>query len=76
MRDRSGHQSVRTKDAHELKEIKDTQGINYGGSSNDNMPSDFSTPQSHANNDGSSVISNSVMDGVLYSALRITIYYN
>ena len=50
--------------------------INYGGSSNDNMASDFSTPQSHAINDESSVISNSVIDGVLGSALRVTIYYN
>ena len=40
------------------------------------MTSDFSTPQSHAINDGSSVISNSVIDGVLESALRVTIYYN
>ena len=76
MRYRSGHQSVPTKDAYDLKETKDTQGINYGGSSNDNMASDFSTPQSHAINDGSSVISNSVIDGVLESALRVTIYYN
>ena len=76
MRDRSGHQSVPTKDAYELKETKDTHGINYGGSSNDNVASDFSTPQSHAINDGSSVISNSVIDGVLESALRVTIYYN
>ena len=76
MRDRSGHQSVPTKDAYELKETKATHGINYGGSSNDNIASDFSTPQSHAINDGSSVISNSVIDGVLESALRVTIYYN
>ena len=54
-----------------LKEVKDTQGINYGGSSNDNMTSDFSTPQSHAINDGSSVISNSLIDGVLESSLRV-----
>ena len=27
------------------------QGINYGGSPNDNMASDFSTPQFHAIND-------------------------
>ena len=70
LRDRSGHQSVPTKDAYELKETKDTQGINYGGFSNDNMTSDFSTPQSHAINNGSSVISNSVIDGVLESALE------
>ena len=38
-----------------MKEVKGTQGINSGGSSNDNMASDFSTPQSHAINDGSSV---------------------
>ena len=32
--------------------IKDTQlGINSGGSPNDNMASDFSTPQFHAIND-------------------------
>ena len=30
---------------------KDTQGINSGGSSNDNKASDFSTPQFHAIND-------------------------
>ena len=54
-----------TKDDYELKETKDIPGINYGGSSNDNMASDFSTPQSHAINDGSSVISNSVIDGDL-----------
>ena len=35
----------------------DTQGINSGGSSNDNMTSDFSTLQSHAIKDGSCVIS-------------------
>ena len=29
---------------------KDTQGINSGGSPNDNMASDFSTPQFHAIN--------------------------
>ena len=34
-----------------LKEAKDTQGINSGGSPNDNMVSDFSTPQFHAIND-------------------------
>ena len=34
-----------------LKEAKDTQGIHSGGSSNDNMASDFSTPQFHASND-------------------------
>ena len=28
-----------------LREAKDTQGINSGGYSNDNMASDFSTPQ-------------------------------
>ena len=33
-----------------LKEAKDTQGINSGGSHNDNMVSDFSTPQFHAIN--------------------------
>ena len=33
-----------------LKEAKDTQGINSGGSPNDNMASDFSTPQFHAIN--------------------------
>ena len=77
-RDRSGHQSVPTKDAYELKETKDTQGINYGGSSNDNMASDFSTPQSHAINDGSSVISNSVSDWWRFriSTEGVTIYYN
>ena len=48
LRDRSGHQSVLTKDTYELKEMKDTHGIHYGGSSNDNMASDFSIPQSHA----------------------------
>ena len=46
-------------------EAIDTQGINSGGYSNDNMASDFSTPQTHAINDGSSVIINSVIDGVL-----------
>ena len=59
-----------------LKEAKDTQGIHAGGSSNDNMAADFSTPQSHAINDGSSVISNSVIDGVLESSPRVTIYHN
>ena len=73
MRDRSGHQSVPTKDAYALKETKDSQGINCGGSSNGTMAADFSTPQSHASNDGSSVISNSVIDCVLESALRVTI---
>ena len=58
-------------------EAKDTPGIHSGGSSDDNMAYDFSTPQSHAINDGSSVISDSVIDGVLESSLRveyITIY--
>ena len=41
-----------------LKEAKHTQEINSGGSSNDTMDSDFSTPQFHAINDGSSVTSN------------------
>ena len=40
-----------------LKETKDTQEKNSGGSSNDNMASDFSTPQAHAIKDVSSVIS-------------------
>ena len=34
-----------------LKEEKDTQGINPGGSSNGNIASDLSTPQFHAIND-------------------------
>ena len=58
-----------------LKEAKDTQEINTGVSSNDNLASDFSTPQFHAINDGSSVISNSMIDGVLKSSLMVTIYY-
>ena len=33
-----------------LKEAKDTQGINSGGSPNDNMTSDFSNPQLYAIN--------------------------
>ena len=33
-----------------LKEAKDTQGINSGGSPNDNMAFAFSTPQFHAIN--------------------------
>ena len=33
-----------------LKEATDTQGINSGGSPNDNMASDFSTTQFHAIN--------------------------
>ena len=75
--DRIGHQSVPTNEAYELKDTKDTHVIHYGGSSNDNIASaGFSTPQSHAINDGSSVISNSVIDGVLESALRATIYHN
>ena len=59
-----------------LNEAIDTQGIHCGGSSNDNMAADFSTPQSHVINDGSSVIRNSVIDGVLESSLRVTLYYN
>ena len=39
-----------------IKETKYTQGINSGVYSNDNMASDFSTPQSHTINDGSNVI--------------------
>ena len=58
-----------------LKEAKDTPEINSGGYSNDNMASDFSTPQSYAINDGGSVISNSMIDGVLESSLSVTIYY-
>ena len=34
-----------------LKEAKYTQGINFGGSSNDNMAYDFSTPQFQEIND-------------------------
>ena len=48
-----------------LKEVKYIQEINSGGSSNDTMASDFSTPTFHAINDGSSVISNSIINGVL-----------
>ena len=33
-----------------LKVTNDTQGTNSGGSPNDNMASDFSTPQFHAIN--------------------------
>ena len=40
------------------------------------MASDFSTPQSYAIKDGSSVISISVIDGVLESVLMVIIYYN
>ena len=65
----NGHHSFPTKNTCVLMEVKDTQGINSGGSS---ITSDFSTPQSHAINDGSSVIiSNSVTDGVLESSLRV-----
>ena len=67
--------NVLTKDVCVLKEAKDTQEINSGGSSRDTMASDFSTPQFHVINDGSSVISNSMIDGVLKSSLRVTIYY-
>ena len=49
-RGRSGYHSVPTR-MPVLKEAKDTQGINSGGSPNDNMASDFSTPQFHAIND-------------------------
>ena len=72
---RSGHHYVLAKDVCVLKVAKDTQEINYGGSSNDTIVSDCSTPQFHATNDGSSVISNSIMYGVLVSSLRVTIYY-
>ena len=48
-RERSGHHSVPTR-MPVLKEAKDTQGINAGGSPNDNMSFDFSTPQFHAIN--------------------------
>ena len=72
---RSGHHSVLSKDACVLKETKDTQEINSGSSSNVILASDFSTPHSHAINDGSSVISNSMIDGVVESSLRVTIYY-
>ena len=34
----------------ELNDAKETQGINSGGSPNDNMASDFSNPQFHAIN--------------------------
>ena len=49
-RRRSGHHSVPAR-MSVLKEAKDTQGINSGGSPNDNMASDFSTLQFHAIND-------------------------
>ena len=58
-----------------LKEVKDTQEINSDGCSNDTITSDFSTPQFYAINDGSSVISNSIIYGVLELLLRVTIYY-
>ena len=64
-----------TKDVCVLKEPKDTHEINSGGSSNDIMASDFSTPQLQAINDGCSVISNSIIYGVLESSLMVTIYY-
>ena len=38
-------------DACVLREAKDTQGINSEGYLNDNMASDFCTPQFHAIND-------------------------
>ena len=41
MEGRSGQHYVPTKDTCVLKEAKNTQGINYGCSSNDNMASDF-----------------------------------
>ena len=47
LRCRSGHHSVLTR-MPVLKEANDTQGINSGGSPNDNMASDFSTPRFHA----------------------------
>ena len=49
-RGRSGHYSVPTR-IPVLKEAKDTQGMNSGSSPNDNMASDFSSPQFHAIND-------------------------
>ena len=67
--------SVPTKDVCVLRGGERHTG-NTLWSSNDNMASDFSNPQSHAINDGSSVISNSLIDGVLDSSLRVTIYYN
>ena len=57
-----------------LKETKDTQGINSGGSSNDNMASDFSTNQTHAIKDGSIVISK-VVSGVLCYMDSLTALY-
>ena len=44
---RGGHHSVPTR-ILVLKEAKGTHGINSGGSPNDNMASDFTTPQIHA----------------------------
>ena len=59
---RSEYNYIMTKDVCVPKEAKDTQEINSGSSSNDTMASsDFSTPQFHAINDGSSVISNSII---------------
>ena len=49
-RGRCGHHSVSTRMPVQTK-AKDTQGINFVGSPNDNMASDFSTPQFHAIND-------------------------
>ena len=57
----------RHKDVYVLKEAKDTHGKNSEGFSNDNIASDFNTPQSHAINDGCNVISNSVMGQVEYT---------
>ena len=49
-RGRSRHHSVPTR-MPMLKEAKYTQGINSGGSHNDNMASDLSSPQFPAIND-------------------------
>ena len=56
-RGKRGHHYVPTKDTCLLKEAKDIQGIISGGYPNDNMVFDFSTPQSQAIKNGSSVIS-------------------
>ena len=64
-----------TKDVCVLKDAKDTQEINSGGSYNNPMAYDFSTPQFHAINDGSSVFRNSIIYGVLESSLRVILYY-
>ena len=70
---RSGHHFLMTKGLYAEGGERHT-GTKLWRASNESKVFDFNTRQSHPINDGR-VISNSIIDGVLESSLRVTIYY-